>query len=311
MAKRARRNGTTKSTAGRRVATAHKQTAKRSLPKSAYAIRKAGPKKKAPMSHLKNPLIEFAQVPAGSFVMGSPTDEIGRSEDEQRVKVRIAKPFQMGRTPVTQAQWRVVMGTEPWRDAGLGKNQRGDEYPAVYISWDEAMLFCTTFTALERDAGRLTASQVYRLPTEAEWEYSCRAGTTTPYSFGSEAGLEPGREEGLEPGGGSAWDAYGWDSLNSGERLCAVAKKKPNPWGLYDMHGLVMEWCSDWYSDKLSGGKDPRGPSTGSHRVVRGGSWHVPLFARSASRNRVSPQSNLAKSPHRSSTVGLRVVLTG
>lgn len=311
MANRARTNRTTKYTSGRRATAAQKRTSKPAVPKSPITVRKAAPQTKPLTPDPNKPFMEFSKVPAGSFVMGSPTGERGRCEDEQQIKVRITKPFQMGRTPVTQAQWRMVMGTEPWRDEGLGKNQRGDEFPAVYVGWNDAMLFCTTLTARERDTGRLTASQMYRLPTEAEWEYACRAGTTTPYSFGSEAGLQPGRDEGLEPGGGSAWDAYGWDSLNSGERLCPVAKKRCNPWGIYDMHGLVFEWCGDWYTKKLPGGKDPLGPATGSHRVVRGGSWHLPLFPRSASRGRVAVQSKLAKSPHRSSTVGFRVVLTG
>jgi formylglycine-generating enzyme required for sulfatase activity len=302
MAKRVRTNGTTKTTVGRRAAAARKPT-----PKSAANVCKAGAKKKPPLPKPTKPLIAFSQIPSGSFVMGSPAGEIDRCDDEQQVKVQITTSFQIGRTPVTQAQWRFVMRTEPWLDEGLGKNQRGADYPAVYIRWDDAVMFCKTLTALERDASRLTASQVYRLPTEAEWEYACRAGTMTPYSFGKQAGFVPGKD--IQAGGGSAWDAYGWDSLNSGERLCTVAKKKPNPWGIHDMHGLVKEWCADWYAENRSGGKDPLGPSTGSQRVVRGGSWHLPVFPRSASRDSIAPQSKLAKSPFRSDTVGFRVVL--
>ena len=190
--------------------------------------------------------------------MGSPVNQAERRTSENQVEVRIPKPFRMGRTVVTQRQWRTVMGTELWRCGRLKQNKDGFDFPATYVSWDDAVLFCQTLTDLEREAGRLMATQSYRLPTEAEWEYACRAGATTAYSFGDDPNL---------------LDDYGWDDSNSDGRLHAVAEKKPNPWCLYDMHGNVWEWCGDWYDDTLAAGDDPVGPAAGSDRVLRGGCW--------------------------------------
>jgi formylglycine-generating enzyme required for sulfatase activity len=145
------------------------------------------------------------------------------------------------------------------------------------------MRFCTTLTELEREAGRLAATQRYRLPTEAEWEYACRAGTTTAYSFGD------------NPKG---FRDYGWCRENSNNKLNKVGLKKPNPWGLHDMHGNVWEWCSDWYDTALKGGVDPTGPVTDPghdvnqmvmgrmpSRVIRGGNRYCkPQLCRSAHR---------------------------
>ena len=223
----------------------------------------------------QKPFIDLVDMPAGSFTMGSPEDEADRLFHENQVQVRITKPFRMGRTVITQGQWRAVMGTEPWRYAGLDKNVCGDDFPAVHVSWDDAVLFCETLTGLERETGRLTASQSYRLPTEAEWEYACRAGATTAYSFGDDP------EQLAE---------YGWFGENSGGKLHPVAQKKPNPWGLFDMHGNVFEWCADWYNATLAGGDDPVGPAAGSCRVYRGGSWYdVASCCRSAYRYNYAP----------------------
>ena len=222
-----------------------------------------------PEARPPKPLIDLVDIPAGSFTMGSPENEADRVVTENQVQVRITKPFRMARTVVTQGQWREVMGTEPWRYESLNKNQCGNDFPAV-CSWDDAMLFCQTLTDLERETGRLTATQSYRLPTEAEWEYACRAGTTTAYPFGDDPDL---------------LDDYGWYSENAGSRLHAVAEKKPNSWGLFDMHGNVFEWCADWYDAILAGGDDPVGPSAGSDRVFRGGNWrYIAHFCRSACR---------------------------
>lgn len=208
--------------------------------------------------------IDLSDIPAGSFTMGSPNKEANRGDDENRVRVHITKPFKLGRTVVTQGQWRAVMGTEPWRGGlsrygrydGLDEAECGNNFPAVWVSWDDAVLFCKTLTALERELGRLTATQGYRLPTEAEWEYACRAGTTTAYSFGDAP---------------KDLDEHGWYGDNSGGSLYVVASKKPNPWGLVNMHGSVCEWCADWYAGSLEGGDDPGGPTDGVYRVARGG----------------------------------------
>ena len=227
--------------------------------------------------------MEFILIPAGKFTMGSPKKEKDRGDDEKQVKVTITRAFELGKTVVTQKQWTEVMGTDPWNWENL--KETGDNYPAVYVSWDKASLFCEHLTSYEREAGRLSANQTYRLPTEAEWEYACRAGTTTAYSFGdAESSL-----------GDYAWycENSGVDSAglsNGDSKLHEVATKKPNPWGLFDMHGNVWEWCEDWYKDFLSGGNDPQGPSAGSDRVFRGGNWLSDAsFCRSADRTYRNP----------------------
>ena len=227
--------------------------------------------------------MEFISIPAGSFTMGSPEKEKGRFNNEKQVGVTITRAFELGKTVVTQKQWTEVMGTDPWNWENL--KQTGDNYPAVYVSWLDASLFCEHLTSYEREAGRLPANQTYRLPTEAEWEYACRAGTTTAYSFGdAESSL-----------GDYAWycENSGVDSAglsNGDSKLHEVATKKPNPRGLFDMHGNVWEWCEDWYKDFLSGGNDPQGPSAGSDRVFRGGNWLSDAsFCRSADRTYRNP----------------------
>ena len=208
--------------------------------------------------------MELIEIPAGKFTMG----EGGRT-----VVVTLTKPFGLGKTEVTQGQWKSVMGTDFWE--GSDK-----DCPATYVSWDDATEFCEKLTAIERKAGKLKVNEEYRLPTEAEWEYACRAGTETAFSFGD----------------GSKLGEYAWfdgNARNVGEKVaCKVGTKKPNPWGLYDMHGNVWEWCSDWYDTKLSGGVDPKGPEKGSLCVHRGGSWwDGPGYCRSARRDYRDPSS--------------------
>ena len=226
--------------------------------------------------------MEFISIPAGSFTMGSPEKEEDRGDDEKQVPVTITRAFELGKTVVTQKQWIELMGTTPWKiteDEAEDEDipPQGDNYPAVYISWDDATEFCVKLTALERKCGKLPANQTYRLPTEAEWEYACRAGTTTAYSCGDDY-----EEDNLED--------YAHYSDDSDSDLHEVATLKPNPWGLFDMHGNVWEWCEDWYEASLTGENDPKGPSAGSIRVIRGGVWSGYVSGcRSARRHGLGP----------------------
>ena len=203
--------------------------------------------------------MKLIQIPAGKFTMGSPVGEKDRGNSEGQVAVTLTKPFWLGKTELTQGQWQQVMGTEPWK--GLPLVQADKDGAATDVSWDDAKAFCQKLTDLERKAGKLKAGESYRLPTEAEWEYACRAGTKTRYSFGEDE---------------SQLGQYAWfkgNAFDVGEKYAhAVGMKKPNPWGLYDMHGNVYEWCSDW-ADLLRGGADPVGPEGGTYRVGRGGSY--------------------------------------
>jgi len=222
--------------------------------------------------------------------MGSRFDEQGRQPTEGQVKVTLTKSFRLGKTEVTQGQWKKVMGTEPWATEGLDKlrkvrDVRSDkDCPATYVSWADARQFCDKLTELERKIGKLTDSEEYRLPTEAEWEYACRAGTETAYPFADDA----------KQLGQYAW--FRGDAVDAGEKYAhKVGMKKPNPWGLHDMHGNVWEWCSDCHGNALPGGTDPVGPEGGSVRVYRGGAWETnPGGCRSASRScRDGPSSRV------------------
>ena len=221
--------------------------------------------------------MELIEIPAGKFTMGSPVDEKDHFHDEVQVRVTLTKPFGLGKYEVTQWQWQSVMGTEPWEGEVLGKADK--DCPATYVNWDDATKFCQKLTEIERKSGKLKAGEDYRLPIEAEWEYACRAGTETAFSFGDDE---------------SKLGEYAWFDKNTivvGEQYAhKVGLKKPNPWGLHDMHGNVFEWCSDWYGEELSGGTDPAGPEKGSRRVARGGSWRIiPGRCRSAYRSYIDP----------------------
>ncbi len=192
--------------------------------------------------------MEFMQIPAGEFDMGSPSNEAGRNIDEGPVhRVKIAKAFYMGKYEVTQKQWREVMGTNP-------SNFKGDNLPVGQVSWNDAQEFVKKLNEKE-------GANKYRLPSEAEWEYAARAGTTTRYSFGDDE---------------SKLGDYAWFYGNSGSKTHDVGQKKPNPWGLYDMHGNVWEWVQDIYQNNYNGAPTDGSAweSSGSGRVVRGGSWY-------------------------------------
>jgi len=213
--------------------------------------------------------MKLTLIPAGTFMMGSPESEEDREDDEPQHEVTISKAFYMQTTEVTQGQWKAVMGTEPWKGESFVKE--GANYPAVYVSWDDAVAYCKKLSEKE--------GKTYRLPTEAQWEYACRAGTKTTWSFGND-------EKAL---GDYAW--YHKNAWDIDEKYAhQVGLKKPNAFGLYDMHGNVYEWCHDYYGGdyyKQSPEQDPTGPASGSSRVLRGGSWlGDSRFSRSAGRGR-------------------------
>lgn len=203
--------------------------------------------------------MKLVRIPEGEFSMGSQGDEVPVH------RVRITKPFLVGQTEVTQRQWELVMGRrKPWQ--GSSHVVEGPDYPATWLTWNDATAFCEELTALERRCQRLPAGRSYRLPTEAEWEYACRAGTNTRFSFGND-------DRRL---GDHAWYVEN-TSLRADHHPHPVGRKRPNSWKLHDMHGNVAEWCSDWYDRgyyATSPAEDPPGPSSGcSFRVIRGGNW--------------------------------------
>ncbi len=204
--------------------------------------------------------MKFCWCPKGKFVMGSPKNEKDRYDDEDQVSVTLTRGFWLGTYEVTQAQWKSMMGTTPW--AGKIYEKEGDDYAASYISWEDAMKFCVELMNQDRLSGKLPADWSYRLPTEAQWEYACRAGTKTRYSFGD-------NDSRL---GDYAW--YDKNAYNVGETYAhRVGFKRANAWGFHDLHGNVFEWCQDWYREELPGGTDPEVTTKAAGRVYRGGSW--------------------------------------
>jgi formylglycine-generating enzyme required for sulfatase activity len=213
--------------------------------------------------------MKLVLIPKGKFTMGSPESEKGRKENETQHEVTISKDYYLGVYEVTQAQYEKVMGKNPSSFQGAKVGNENADLPVENVSWDDAVEFCKKLSDLpeEKKAGR-----VYRLPTEAEWEYACRAGGVTAYSFGESS---------------KSLGDYAWFDENSNGQTHPVGQKKPNAWGLYDMLGCVWEWCSDWYDEYPKGAvSDPTGPIKGSDRVFRGGSWFGgAAICRSADRN--------------------------
>ena len=211
--------------------------------------------------------MKLVWCPPGKFMMGNAGPDQTRSGDDDRaIAVSITKGFWLGKYEVTQAEWEVTMDTSPWNDSpwkdGSFVKISGD-CPATFIDYDGAMAFCRRLTRRESAAGRLPTGCGYTLPTEAQWEYACRAGAkhyVNPESRWSLAEF--------------AWFGAKWGGTAFDEKYAhAVGMKKPNPWGLYDMHGNVEEWCRDIYVKTLPGGIDPEMTSRGSSRVTRGGNW--------------------------------------
>lgn len=214
--------------------------------------------------------MEFVLIPAGEFEMGSPKNEDGHKnvlKDETLHTVRISRPFCMGQVLVTQEQYEAVVGSNP-------STFKGEKNPVENVSWEDAARFCEA-------AAKLTQRNIL-LPTEAQWEYSCRAGTITPFYFGATISTDQANYCGnFKYGAGQKGEFR--------KRTTPVGLFPANNFGLYDMHGNVFEWCRDWYSKDyyaVSPRSDPTGPATGHARVMRGGCWNVtPKYLRSAKRS--------------------------
>ena len=236
--------------------------------KPAPAAKRAEPPRELTLSLSSKAAMKLVLVPAGKFVMGSPKEERDRLDSEgPRRDVTLSKAFYLGIYHVTQEQYEAVTGTNPSKFKEATR-------PVEQVSWNDAVAFC-------RKASAKTGKR-FRLPTEAEWEYACRAGTDTCFSFGDDD---------------RALGEHAWFSDNSGKSTHPVGQKKPNAWGIYDMHGEVWQWCSDWYADSYTGAasKDPQGPKSGKNHVCRGGSWlGSPSMCRSAFRTSTAPGNRIA-----------------
>jgi sulfatase modifying factor 1 len=215
--------------------------------------------------------LEMLWVKHGTFTMGSPVSEAERDDDEIQNQVTLTKGFYLGKYEVTQAQWERVMGNNP-------SYSKGADRPVEQVSWNDAVEFCKKLTEMEKKAGRVPQGMSYQLPTEAQWEYACRAGTTTRYSWGDSISSK-----------NASYDRY----LH--EETTPVGKYPANPWGFHDIHGNVWEWCSDWYGGYPSGSvTNPIGQASGWYRVKRGGSWiHDGAYLRSANREDNSPSRRI------------------
>jgi formylglycine-generating enzyme required for sulfatase activity len=214
----------------------------------------------------------FVYIAPGAFSMGSPEHEPGRNEDETQHDVRLTQAFYLQTTPVTQGQWQALMGSHPAFFINCG-----DDCPVEQVSWLDCQKFLKKLNAL--------GEGTYRLPTEAEWEYACRAGSAAAFALGEITSLFCDPEPILQE--------LGWYCGNAERSPHPVAEKEPNAWGLHDMHGNVCEWCLDWYGEYLTAtAKDSKGPKSGTKRVIRGGSWYSSAkTCRSASRLQWSPDS--------------------
>jgi formylglycine-generating enzyme required for sulfatase activity len=240
--------------------------------------------------------IRLKRIPAGTFRMGSYDGE-GEQQEHPQHAVRISRPFYLGVYEVTQSEYQAVMGQNPshFSRTGAGNDkvagQSTDQLPVESVTWLDAVRFCNALSYREglRPFYEIYSDNVrvpdwngtgYRLPTEAEWEYACRADSTTRYCFGEDANV---------------LDEYAWYTANSGSQTHPIGKMKPNAFGLYDMHGNVWEWCWDGFDAdyyERSPANDPRGPERAASRVIRGGSWlNDPYLPRSAYRFWELPES--------------------
>jgi formylglycine-generating enzyme required for sulfatase activity len=233
--------------------------------------------------------MKLVRIPAGTFQMGSPIEEYGAISNEEQYTVKISNAFYLGKFEVTQGQYAKVMGLNPsYFQKRVIRKTDSSMYPVDSLYVDFAVEFCNRLSEMpeEKRAGRS-----YRLPTEAEWEYACRAGSTTAYSFGDDA---------------SSLDKFAWFKENSDGQTHPVGSKEPNAWGLYDMHGNVWEWCADRYGEYPRGmAIDPISPQSKKYPISRGGNFDsLPIFCRSAYRG-----DNLTSS-RTYEYCGFRVLLT-
>jgi formylglycine-generating enzyme required for sulfatase activity len=225
-------------------------------------------------------------IPPGTFRMGSQTNDADRFDNEgPQTVVTISRGFWMAKYLVTQGDYLAMIGSNP--SYFTGDSNR----PVEQVSWYDATNYCGVLTERERAAGRIATNSLYRLPTEAERDYACRGWTSTRFSYGDDPGV-------------TNLGNYAWYAENSDGTTHPVGQKLANPWGLYDMHGNVAGWCQDWYGPYPGGiAVDPQGPSTGSYRVIRGGSWDIcAICGRSATRHFCNPANG-------SSGIGFGVVL--
>ena len=229
---------------------------------------------------------KLAWIAAGKFTMGSiAIDGDADAQETPQTQVTLSRGFWIGKTEVTQEDYAAVTGSNP------SKSVNDPSRPVERVSWQEAVDYCAKLTDRERQAGTLPAGYLYRLPTEAEWEYACRAGTSTRFSFGDDSNY-------------TELANYGWFFGNSGYASHAVGQMTANAWGLFDMHGNVAEWCQNWNGSYAGGSvTDPKGPPSGSFKVCRGGSFSVAgRVCRSSARDLYQPA-------FRYDNVGFRVVL--
>ena len=221
---------------------------------------------------LKNSIgMEFQLIPPGKFTMGSPPDEEWHRPDEILHQVTISKAFYMAASEVTQGQWKTLMGENP-------SFFSGDSLPVETVTWEDAAEFCRKLSKKE--------GIQYRLPTEAEWEYACRAGTTTAFHTGKTITTDQANYDGNHIYAGGPKGEFR-------ETTTAAGRFEPNAWGLHNVHGNVWEWCADWYGEYAEAEtRDPSGPASGDRRIFRGGCWiNFPAVCRSANRAKVPPVS--------------------